>query len=173
MRSAALLAAAFAAFAAPAMGKDKDEVPSPPPVFQAVVDCKTIADSVQRLACYDRTVEAMAAASRAKDLAVFDRTTMREARRGIFGLSLPRLKLFGGGDSEEVMEIDSTISAVRMASDGMPIFTLADGARWKQTDGRNVFPKSGDAIHIRRAAMGSFMANVAKQAGVRVTRLAN
>ena len=170
MRSAALLTVAFALSAAPALAKDKDETPPPPPVFQAVVDCKTIPDPAQRLACYDTTVAAMAAAASAKDLAVFDRTTMREARRGIFGLALPRLKLFGGGGSEEVMEIDSTISAVRMASDGMPILVLADGARWKQTEGRNVYPKSGDKIHIRRAALGSFMANVAGQPGVRVIR---
>ncbi|MGH6785453.1 MAG: hypothetical protein ACREBO_01375 [Novosphingobium sp.] len=173
MRSAALFAALFAVLAVPAFAKDKDDEATPPPVFQAVVDCKAIPDAAQRLACYDRTVAAMAAANQAKDLAVFDRTTMREARRGIFGLRLPRLKLFGGGDSEEVMEIDSTITSVHSAKDGMPIFVLADGAQWKQTDGRNVFPKAGDAIHIRRAAMGSFMANVAKQPGVRVMRLAN
>lgn len=155
---------------APAAAKDK-EPPPPPPVFQAVVDCKAIADSAERLACYDRTVEAMAAASRERELAVYDRTTMREARRGIFGLGLPKLKLFDDDQSEEVTEIDSTIASLRMASDGFPIFVLADGARWKQTDGRNTFPKAGQKIHIRKAAMGSYMANVNDQPGVRVTRV--
>jgi hypothetical protein len=174
VRHIALLSTCLALCAAPAFAKDKDkEPPPPPPVFQAVVDCKTIADPAQRLACFDRTVEAMATASRERELAVFDRTTMREARRGIFGLGLPKLKLFDSDESEEVTEIDSTIASLRMASDGFHIFVLADGARWKQTDGRNTFPKSGQTIHIRKAAMGSFMANINGQPGVRVTRLGN
>lgn len=170
MRHFALLSASLVLLAAPAAAKDK-EPPPPPPVFQAVVDCKTIADPKERLACYDRTVEAMAAASRERELAVYDRTTMREARRGIFGLGLPKLKLFDDDQSEEVTEIDSTIASLRMASDGFHIFVLADGARWKQTDGRNTFPKAGQKIHIRKAALGSYIANVNDQPGVRVTRI--
>lgn len=174
MRHTALLSLSLALFAAPALAEDKDkEPPPPPPVFQAVLDCKTIADPAQRLACYDRTVETMATASRERELVVADRSTMREARRGLFGLGLPKLKLFSGGESEEIQEIDSTIASLRMANDGFPIFVLADGARWKQTDGRNTFPKPGQKIRIRKAAMGSFMANIDGQPGVRVTRLAN
>lgn len=174
MRHTALIATAMLLTAVPALAKDKDkEPPPPPPVFQAVVDCKTIADAAQRLACYDRTVEAMATAARERELAVVDRATMREARRGIFGLGLPKLKLFDEDKVEEVTEIDGKIASLRMASDGFPIFVLEDGARWKQTDGRNTFPKAGQPIHIRKAAMGSFMANVNGQPGVRVIRLAN
>lgn len=151
---------------------EKDEAPTPP-VFQAVLDCEKLADPQQRLACFDSAVAAMSSASRNRELAVFDRSTMREARRGIFGLGLPKLKIFGGDKSEEVTQIDSTITGLRTANDGMPIFILADGARWKQTEGRNVYPRVGNAIHIRRAALGSYMANVDKQPGVRVMRLAN
>jgi hypothetical protein len=173
VRHSALFAVGLMLIAAPAVAKDKDEAAPPPPVFQAVLDCKTQADAAERLACYDRTVAAMAAASSKKDLVVADRSTMREARRGLFGLGLPSLKLFSGDESEEVTAIDGKITAIRMANDGFPIFTLEDGARWKQTDGRNVFPKVGNKIHIRRAAMGSFMANVADQPGIRVMRMSN
>lgn len=156
-----------------AWAKD-DQAPAPaPPVYQAVVDCRTQTDPAQRLACYDRAVEAMAAAQQAKQLVVADQTTMREARRGLFGLSLPRLKLFGDGAEEELTEIESTITGVRAASDGFAIFQLEDGTRWKQTDGRDTFAKSGQPIKIRRTAMGGYMANVNKQTGVRVVRLAN
>lgn len=172
MQRIALISASLVFIAAPAFAKDK-EPPPPPPVFQAVVDCKSIADPTERLACYDRTVEAMATASRERELAVYDRNTMREARRGIFGLGLPKLKLFDDDQSEEVTEIDSKIASLRMANDGFYIFVLEDGARWKQTDGHNPFPKPGQKIHIRKAAMGSFMANIDGQPAVRVTRLAN
>ena len=103
-----------------------------------------------------------------------DRTAVREARRGLFGFSLPKLKLFGGGDDDDqddVKEIESTIAGLRSASDGYPIFTLADGARWKQTEGRIWFPKVGTAIRIKRAALGSYMGTIDKRSGIRMMRL--
>ena len=158
----------------PALAKDNNQVPATPATYQALLDCKSVADPSARLACYDQKVETLAAAVRDRQLVIADRETMREARRGLFGLSLPRLKLFGGdADSEEVQQIESTIKAVRSASDGMPIFVLADDSRWKQTDGRTLFTKAGGKIKIKRTAMGGYMANVDGQSGVRVVRLAN
>ena len=166
------LALAVLAVATPAGAKDKKDA-APPAIYQAVVDCRAIADASQRLACFDRTVGEMAKAGEEKELVVLDRETMRETRKGLFGFNLPKLKLFGGGDDDdqEVTEIESTIAGIRTANDGMPIFTIADGARWKQTEGRNVFPKVGDPIRIRKATLGSYMANVNKRAAVRVTRM--
>ncbi len=170
--AATSLAPALALLATPVVAADKEEG-APPPVFQAVLDCKGIADPTARLACYDKAVGAMDAARAAKDLVVADRATVREAKRGLFGLSLPKLKLFGSGDSEDVTEIESTITAIRSAGDGNPVFVLADGARWKQTEGRDTFPKVGHTIRIRKGAMGSYLANINGKAAVRVVRLAN
>jgi hypothetical protein len=163
------------AFAGTAAAKDEGnkEGSGPPPLFQAVLDCKAIADPTQRLACFDRSVATMETATANKDLVVADRSTMREARRGLFGLSLPKIKLFGGDDSEEVTEIEGTIASFRAAKDGLLIFELADGARWKQTEGRQQFPKVGDKVKIRKAALGSFMANIGEKTGFRVMRLGN
>ena len=167
------LALAALAVSSAASAKDKSPAAAPPPVYQAVVDCRGLADPAQRLACFDRTVGEMAKAGEQKDLVVLDRETMRETRKGLFGFSLPKLKLFGGGDDgdQEVSEIESTITGIRTANDGLPIITIADGARWKQTEERNVYPSVGDPIRIKRAALGSYMANVKKQAAVRVMRL--
>lgn len=173
-----LAAALLAALSMPAAAKDsaKDkaqaEAEAPPPVFQAVIDCKTLADPTARLACYDKAVTAMASARETKDLVVADRATMREARKGLFGLSLPRIKLFGGnGDSDEVTAIDSTITSVYAAKDGFTVFVLADGARWKQTDGRFQYPKAGQSITIRKGSLGSYLANINKQSAVKVMRI--
>ena len=160
--------------AGPALAKDDKQIPATPATYQALLDCKSVTDPSARLACYDQKVETLAGAVRDHQLVIADRETMREARRGLFGLSLPRLKLFGSNDeSEEVKQIDSTIKAVRSANDGLPIFVLADDSRWKQIDGRNVFAKAGAKITIRRTAMGGYMATVDGQAGLRVVRLAN
>ncbi len=170
------IALALAALAATPLAAAKDKDSSPPAIYRAVVDCRAIVDAAQRLACFDRTVGEMARASDAKDLVVIDRETIRETRRGLFGFSLPRIKLFGGGgepeDEEDIVrEIESTITGIRTASDGMPIFVIADGAKWKQTEGRNVYPKVGDPIRIKAATLGSYMANVNKRSAIRVTRL--
>ena len=171
--AAAALAFATLVSAQPALAKDKDKPAAPPAVYQAVVDCRGIADAAQRLACFDRTVGEMAQAGEAKDLVVIDRETMRETRRGLFGFSLPKIRLFGGGedDKDQIREIESTIAGIRSAKDGLPVFTIADGARWKQTDGRNLFPKVGQKIRIKAASLGSYMASIEGRAGVRVMRL--
>ena len=174
--STALAGLSLALAAQPALAKDKEQpLDGPPPaVFQAVIDCKAIADPAARLACYDQAVSAMVAARSSRDLVVTDRAAVREAKRGLFGLSLPSIKLLDAADAgDEVKEIESTIAGIRMAGDGFPVFTLEDGARWKQTDGRNTFPKAGQKIRIRKAALGSYMASIAGQPGVRVTRQAN
>lgn len=174
MRHYFAVAALAALVAAPIAAADKSDAPHPPPpVFQAVLDCKALTEAAARLACYDRSIEALAAANRNHEVVIADRATVREAKRGLFGLRLPRLKLFGGDGDEEVTEITGTLTAVRAAPDGMPIFVLDDGARWKQTEGRNQFAKSGDKIRIHRGSMGSFIANLNEAPGVRVVRLAN
>ena len=177
MQRSVIVGLAVAALAPPALAKDDAGNAAPPAVYQQVIDCRTIAEAAARLACFDRTVAAMAGAAEQKELVVMDRAAVREARRGLFGFSLPKLRLFGGGDDdesrEEIQEIESTISGLRTAQDGNPIFILADGARWKQTDGRMAFPKPGTPIRIKRAALGSYMANIDKRVGIRVMRLGN
>lgn len=143
-----------------------------PPVFQAVVDCRSLTADAERLACFDRSVAAMAAARDKQDLVVADRGTIDETKRGLFGFSLPKLKLFGDTEGAEINDIASTIVAVRKANDGYAIFQLADGARWKQTDGGTSFAQTGDPIRIRRGAMNGYLAKVGSEATIRVIRLA-
>ncbi|MFM5908019.1 MAG: hypothetical protein ACKOPO_10625 [Novosphingobium sp.] len=171
----ALICAAFCLSFAPAAARDKDQDVStaPPPAYQAVLDCRTRSDSAARLACFDKAIGAMAAASEKKDLVVIDRATIRETKRGLFGISLPKIKIFGGNDDEEVNQIESTLTAAYSSNDGMSIFVLANGSRWKQTDGRYTYPKVGQKIVVKRTALGSFMANINGQPGVRVIRLAD
>jgi len=175
MKLAVIALAPAALAAAPLAAKNKDTPSAPPPVYHAVIDCRALADAGQRLACFDRTVGAMAAANAQKELVVLDREAVRETRRGLFGFNLPKLKLFGGGDADDerdaIKEIESTIAGIRTGKDGVPIYTIAEGARWKQTDSRNVYPKAGDKIRIKRATLGSYMASIDGQAGVRVMRL--
>lgn len=157
--------------ATPGLADKPVEVATQPPVFRAVIDCKGLADPVARLACYDKAVGALASAAEARDVLVVDRATARETKRSLFGLALPRIKLFGDNDDEQIEQIETTLALAYDAKDGLSVFVLADGARWKQTEGRYTYPRAGQPIVIRRASLGSFFAKIDNQAAVRVIRL--
>ena len=156
--------------AAPA--KDKKAGDPPPAVFQAVIDCRAIGEASARLACYDAKVASLADAQKSDDLFVASKAQVREARRGLFGLSLPNFGLFGGTDDgvEAIKEIDSNLAGIGKGQEGY-VFTLTDGAVWLQTDGMYIDkPKIGQPIKIKRAALGSFMAKVNGGNAIRVKR---
>lgn len=159
----------------PALAKDKEPV-APPAAYQKLAACKDLADPAARLACYDREVADFAKATAAGDIVIADRATVRETRRGLFGFTLPRINLFGGGkdeDKEEVKEIESTISSARQFGYGSWRITLPDGAVWEQTDSQRLVmdPRTGQKIRIRKAALGSYMVNVDGQPAIRMRRV--
>lgn len=149
--------------------------PPRPALLKNVVDCRSIADQAQRLACYDQAVAALDAAEARKDLVVVDRQQIRQTRRTLFGLSLPNLAIFGDSDDEEegVSRLETTIAGVRQTPDGKWILALKEGGTWEQTDSRelSIEPRVGHPISIRRAALGSYLANVKEQSAIRVRRL--
>lgn len=145
----------------------------PPQAFKKLVDCRAIADPAQRLACYDREIAAVDTAVSQKELVVFDRSQVRRTQRTLFGLPLPNLNIFGDGSGDAPTEISSTIKRAWMHDRGKWAFELADGARWEQTDSTELVfdPEPGQAVRIRRAALGSYFANVDRQNAIRVRRV--
>lgn len=174
MRSlvAAVVMLMASSLASPAIAA-KRETPPVPAEFTRVVACSSITDPAQRLACFDREVAAMNEAQRKGDLVAVDRSQIRKTRRSLFGLALPDLGVFGDDSDEAASEITTTLKRVSQTPDGKWIFDLAEGGRWLQLDSREfiVDPKPGHSIRIRRAALGSYLANVNKQIAVRVRRV--
>ncbi len=173
--SLALLVLAASMVAAPALADKKDQLlDKRPPVFEALVNCRTIADAAERLACYDSKVAAIDEAEKNNELVLADKESMKEARRGLFGFSLPKLRLFGNddGDSAEA-ELVTKVDSAYQKSYGKWTIVLEDGARWSQIDtqvlARN--PARGMEIKIRKASMGSYFANVDGQRAIRMTRV--
>lgn len=164
-----LIAAPLASSAAAA----KREMPPVPAQFNRVVACSAITDPGQRLACFDKEVAAMSEAQRKGDFVAVDRSQIRKTRRSLFGLALPDLGVFGDDSDEAASAIETTLKRVSQTPDGRWIFELAEGGRWLQLDSREfiVDPAPGHPIRIRRAAMGSYLANVNKQIAVRVRRV--
>lgn len=157
------------AIALPAQGQ------TPPGAFQSVVNCQAIRDNVLRLACFDEKVAALDSAQRSKDVYIADKAEVQKTRRGLFGLSLPSLTLFGGSDDKDdgVEEIESVVKSAQRNPYGAWTVELEDGAKWQQIDTRQLarYPRAGSKMRIRRAVAGSFLANIDGQTAIRVRRV--
>lgn len=160
--------------AAPTVAKDRPPL-AMPDSFQKLIACRSEADPAARLACFDRNAEVLDRQAQARDIIVADKVEVREARRGLFGFTMPSLKIFGGGNDEadKIEAIETTIKAARPYGYGQWRITLADGAVWEQTDSKPVAldPRPGTAIKIKQGAFGSFLASIAGQSGIKVRRV--
>lgn len=144
--------------------------------LETVLNCRSIAGATERLACFDRSVDALQSATTKHDIMVVDREAVRRTRRSLFGFNLPGGSIFGDSDKrsdtpQEEREITSTVRSAHLAADGNWVVVLDDGAVWHQTDGTMaVTPKPGTPIVIRRAALGSYFLRVGSQPGVKARR---
>ena len=112
-------------------------------------------------------------------MVVVDRQQVREGRRRLFGLALPRIPIFGGGDDDEdpddadrVNTVEGVVASATQDSLGHWVVTLQDGAVWVQVDNNTLAlrPRPDQRVVINRGAMGSFMMRVNNQPGIRVRR---
>jgi hypothetical protein len=142
-----------------------------PRSVQSLLDCRAIADSAQRLACYDKATASVAEAIGRKDLVLIDRERATAAKRSLFGFSVPDFAgLLGGG---EIKEIAGTVSGFTNNADGGLTIKLADGSVWTQTDDTPVAlpPRRGDKVVVKRGALGSYFLRLGNQPGFRVRRI--
>ncbi|HEY0624320.1 hypothetical protein [Sphingomonas sp.] len=167
-----LLTLAAAALAAPAAAQEAGGGK----VVDAVTACRDVADSAARLACFDAAVARLAAAQDKKEVVVLDRAEVQKTRRSLFGFTLPRIKLFGGGDDEDnpedIKEINGSVAGVSAVSGDRWTVTLDDDTRWITTESSRGFPpRAGETVRIRRAALGSYDASFNKRRTIKVRRI--
>lgn len=140
--------------------------------FQAVLDCKKVADPAARLACYDAAAAKMGEAETKGDIVVIDRAQASAAHRQAFGLSLPSLSFVTKAlKPEEVDRLEGVVKSARVDINGKWTVVLEDGARWRQISGDlQRPPKAGSKVAIRKGTLGSFLMNVDGQASIKVHR---
>ena len=176
-RTYLILAALLLAGAPAALPAQPGAPPSRPELFEALVRCRAIADASQRLQCFDTATANFEAAAARRDIVVVDRAQVREGRRRLFGLALPRIPIFGADDDEadedRITTFEGVVASVGQNGDGQWTVSLREGGTWAQTDNRPLAlaPRAGQPVVINRAAMGSFMMRVNNQPGVRVRRV--
>jgi hypothetical protein len=172
--AAAVVIGGLILLAAPATSAPKKVAEGPPPAaVTELLNCRNIADSAARLACYDKSAATIGEAVARKDLVVMDRESVKKTKRGLFGFSIPNLGIFGEDDNEvEIKQIDGTIVSTAFNADGGYIFRLADGSRWTQIDTKPfaIPPQGGDKVVVKKGALGSYFLAVQGMNGVKVKR---
>ena len=158
-----LMAAALAAQVA---------TPSSDGPVDRLIACRQISGDMERLACFDRAVASLDDARRKKDVVVLDRAEVRQAKRSLFGFSLPSIRLFGSGsDDEALRQLVGRIEDVSGLPGGLLRFRLVDGGLWETTEAVMVPLRKGDEVTIKAGTLGSYVATAPGRRAVRVRRL--
>ena len=175
-RTHLIVAALLLAGAPAALSAQRGAPPPRAALFEALARCRTIAEAAARLQCFDTAAANLEAAAARRDIVVIDRAQVREGRRRLFGLALPRLPVFGGGDDEpdedRITSLEGVVAGAGRNANGQWIITLRDGAVWTQIDNNMlaIEPRPGQPVVINRGVMGSFMMRVNNQPGLRARR---
>lgn len=172
LRSGLRLAALVALSATVVNAQDNSSSEDKPKVFDDVIECQLIQEPLKRLACFDANVAKLSTAQQNKELFVADKKQIQKTQKGLFGFAIPKIRIFDNVGGDDIISISSKIMAVRQGPKGW-IFELEDGAVWAQTDNRysGRSPKPGQTLHVKKAALGSFMAKVDTGSAFRAERL--
>ena len=144
-----------------------------PMQVQSLLACRSVADATQRLACYDRAAQGFAEAVGKKEVVVLDKRRANEARRSLFGFTVPNLGALFGGGGDEISQIEGVVQNVIENGDGSLTLTLADGSTWSQIDDTPVAlpPRRGDKVVVRRGALGAYFVKIGSQPGYKAKRV--
>ena len=161
--------------AAVAAGVTAKPIPpsAPPAAVQSLLSCRSVADSAQRLACYDKAAQGFATAVEKKEVVMIDKARANEARRSLFGFSVPNFGALFGGGGEEISQVEGVVQEVTENGDGSLVLRLADGSTWNQVDDTPVAlpPRRGDKVVIRRGALGAYFIKLGSQPGFKAKRV--
>lgn len=141
----------------PALAADK--------MLDTLMTCRTISDVTERATCYDRHIDAANADIKA-------RSAPRDPVRD-FGASDVPVRKEMREEEPELENITSTIVSASTNAKGQWVLSIATGAVWRQSDsvGLSMDPEAGQAIQLKRAAMGSYMAKIDGIRAFRVKRV--
>lgn len=145
LRAAALAAVILAGLPLAAAGPARADV-------GAVLKCRDIADPAERLACFDRTVPALAAPGAAAPAAPGPTPLER------FGAErLPQaVQEQTRKETGELDYIAARVTAVRQGSPGRYTLALDNGQTWSTLEAMRAPPKTGEAVVIERGMISSY-----------------
>ena len=143
------------------------------PTVGAIAACRQIADSAQRLACFDKAAAGLTTAVEQGEIAVVTREQAATTRRSLFGFAVPEFPFFKrkSGD-EELREVKTTIVSARQYGPGKHLLQVAEAnGVWETMESLMREPEAGQPVHITRGALGSYWIKVGNQREVRGRRV--
>jgi hypothetical protein len=153
----------------------------PAPVARQVTAlqaCRTESDSAKRLACYDKAVDVLTAATTSQEVVIVERSEVRKARKGLFGFTLPKIGFLTGKDGNAEDEADAKSQEVKIVSSrqvgyGKWRFTVEGGAIWETVEAKLGFddPLPGRTVILEKGSLGSYFAKVGKGRQVQAKRV--
>ena len=176
MRSGFIISAAvIAVLPLTAQSAETVKVPAQVAALQA---CRTKADAAERLACYDKAVDVLSAATASRDLVVIDKAELKTARKGLFGFTLPRIPFLSGKDGDpddeaDARELQTTVVSAKRWNRIFWRFTVESGGTWETTEDTRAFndPKPGAAVILERGRLGAYYAKVGRGGRAAVRRV--
>lgn len=172
MRGCAVIGVAVLAIA-PAGARKAPDTGTPAAVTQ-LLQCRALADSAARLACYDGQATKIEQQIAAKELVVIDKARADQARRSLFGYSVPNFGgLFGVGGKDDISQIEVAVASLGRNPTGGMVVRLTDGSVWSQVDDWEppTNPKKGELVTVKRGMMGSYYMEFKKSPGIKVKRV--
>ena len=152
-----------------------EEAAKIPAQITALQTCRTKTDAVERLACYDKAVDVLAAATASRELVVIDKAEVKTARNGLFGFTLPRISFLSGKDGDpddaDARELKTIVTTAKRWNRIYWRFSVESGSTWETTEDKRGFadPKPGAPVTIERGTLGAYYATIGRggRAGVR------
>ena len=148
---------AWAGAAASAVAQETDDASA----LAGVYACAPIADSSERLACYDAAVAGLRQAENSGNVVVIDREGAETVQRESFGFNMPSISRLIPDLSDApsgISHVEAQIARIQSLADGRHRFVLDNGQTWVQIEAGALRGLSaGDAVVVRRASLGSYM----------------
>ncbi len=147
------------------------------PVIDKLESCTQIEDNTERLACFDREVGAFVGATNEGEVRVVDSDQITQARKKLYGYSIPDAGIFEAKTEEEKDQnsrLVSTITRVRQVASKEWHFWIEEGnAKWriKNNSVRARAPKVGQSVEFKPATMGTYWIRIDGRKGVRGNRI--
>jgi hypothetical protein len=141
------------------------------------IDCSAKADDAERLACYDAAAAATSAEARAiAQRRERERAAAAEARAALEAKAAAEAEArarqaqaerFGsegfriGGSDDRINALSAKVQEALSDGFGRAVLLLDNGQMWRQTEGFSLPPlRGGDAVEIRRGAVGGYLLTV-------------
>jgi hypothetical protein len=142
-----------------------------PRAIREVLDCRTVPPE-ERLACFEKAADALAAATDAGEVVAIDRGQATAARRAAFGLPLDGLSFLDRAVKPEAADkLGGVVKSVKFLASGFFRVELEDGSIWRQISGDpDQQVTVGSPVVVERAALGSFAMRVKGRPPVKVHR---